>query len=142
MKEIDTSLCERIKQKRGEDKEKARALRDIVMPLLIFILEHQFVYVVFVRLEGEEKMFYWQKEGIGIGSSASGAIANLTLVGGGRIMLEKLRANGHVILSYKRYMDDIFAVIENRKGAALEATTKCMEAQCTRCGGRQCESGR
>ena len=24
-------------------------------------------------------------------------------------------------------MDDIFAVIENRKGAALEATTKCIE---------------
>ena len=127
VKEIDTSLCERIQQKQGEDKEKARALREIVMPLLIFMLEHQFVYVTSEGLEGEEKIFYWQKEGIGIGSSASGAIANLTLVGGERIMLGKLKEEGHMILLYKRYMDDIFAVIENKKGAALGATTKCME---------------
>ena len=42
-------------------------------------------------------------------------------------MLKKLRETGHMILLYKRYMDDIFAVIENRKGAALEATTRCIE---------------
>ena len=53
------------------------------MPLLIFSLQHQFVYV---RSEGEGeeegKTFYWQHQGISIGSSASGAIANLALLGG------------------------------------------------------------
>ena len=41
-------------------------------------------------------------------------------------MLDKLRGNGHTILLYKRCMDDIFAVIEIRKGTTLE-TAKCIE---------------
>ena len=91
VKEIDTRLCERTEQKQGEYKEKARALREIVMPLLVFMLEHQFVFVLSEGFEGEEKIFYLQREGIGIGSSASGAIANLTRVGGECMMLDKLR---------------------------------------------------
>ena len=42
-------------------------------------------------------------------------------------MLDKLRGDGHTILLYKRYMDDIFAVIENRKGTTLETARRIEE---------------
>ena len=81
VKEIDERIVERIGRLKGEERVSAETLREIVMPLMIFMLEHHFVYVL-SEGKDEEKVFYWQKEGIGIGSSASGAIANLTLLGG------------------------------------------------------------
>ena len=79
--------------------------------LLIFILQHQFVYV---RTDGdrkdEEKVFYHQTSGIGIGSSASSAIANFALLGPERRMLERIKGKGHNVRLYVRYVDDIFNV--------------------------------
>ena len=79
--QLDERIVERIGRLKGEERVSAETLREIVMPLMIFMLEHHFVYVLSEGMD-EEKVFYWQKEGIGIGSSASGAIANLTLLGG------------------------------------------------------------
>ena len=42
------------------------------------------------REEKEEKIFYWQKEGVGIGNVASGALANGTLLVGARKMLKEM----------------------------------------------------
>ena len=78
-------------------------MRELIMPMLIFTLEHQFVHVL-SEGEAEEKVFYYQKQGIGIGSSASGAIANLTLLAGEYAMLERMRAGGLRIMLYKRYL--------------------------------------
>jgi len=102
-----------------------KKLRDILMQLLVFMLEQQFVYV---RTEGKEdqegKIAYWQKEGIRIGSSASGPIADVTVVVGERVMLKKPVQEGHRLLLYKRYKDDIFAVIEAKIGQGEKAETR------------------
>ena len=77
------------------------------------------------REEKEEKIFYWQKEGVVIGNVASGALANGTLLVGERKMLNEMKEQGYRVLSYKRYIDDILAIFEHqdglqkRKGAEL-----------------------
>jgi len=77
------------------------------------------------REEKEEKIFYWQKEGVGIGNVASGALANGTLLVGERKMLKEMKEQGYRILLYKRYIDDILAIFEHqdvlqkRKGAEM-----------------------
>ena len=76
----------RIARLQGDERERPEALREVVMPLMIFMLEHQFVYIL-SEGKDEEKKFYWQKEGIQIGSSASRTIANLKLIGGERPLL-------------------------------------------------------
>ena len=53
------------------------------------MLEHQIIYIEEPGREGE-KRFLWLKEGISIGSSASGAIANLAVLPGERGMLRDL----------------------------------------------------
>jgi len=58
----------------------------------------------------EEKMFYWHKEGVGIGNVASGALANGTLLVGERKVLKEMNEHGNRILLYKRYIDDILAI--------------------------------
>ncbi len=42
IKEIDRAMVLRIETKKGEEKQKAMELRNISMPLIIFMLEHQF----------------------------------------------------------------------------------------------------
>ena len=42
-------------------------------------------------------------------------------------MLQSLKENDHVILLYKRYIDDIFAVIENKKNRGLHTRVKLEE---------------
>jgi len=116
-------LVERIEQKpSGAMRDAAKRLRKVVMPLLIFMLQHQFVYV---RDEGaevaEKKIFYWQKDGIGIVSSASGPIADITVLVGVRIVLKKLEREGYNLKKYKRYIDDIFAIVEGGAGKGPEA---------------------
>jgi hypothetical protein len=56
-------------------------------------------------------MVYWQKEGIGIGRSTSGPIANITVLVGERILLEKLKRESYKLKMYKRYIDDIVAIV-------------------------------
>jgi len=55
-------------------------------------------------------MFYWHKEGVGIGNVASGALANGTLLVGERKVLKEMKEHGNRILLYKRYIDDILAI--------------------------------
>jgi len=46
IREIDELLLERIERAGEQFKREAVRLREIIMPLLIFVLEHQFVYVL------------------------------------------------------------------------------------------------
>jgi hypothetical protein len=113
-------LMERVVSRTDpSERHKAERLREVTMVLLIFILEHQFISVVQDDVgEGREPFLacYYQVKGIGIGSSASTAIANLTLLFGERIMLRRLWNQGIQIKSYVRYIDDIYlAAISNKK---------------------------
>ena len=115
IREIDTLLVERIDSRKGEEKKRAEALREIVFPLIIFQLQHQIVYVLSdEREEKEEKILYWQKEGVG--NVASGALANSTLLVGERKMLKEMKEQGYRVLLYKRYIDDILAIFEHQDG--------------------------
>jgi len=60
IREIDTLLVERIDSRKGEEKKGAEALREIVIPLFIFQLQHQIVYVLSDEPEEkEEKISYF-----------------------------------------------------------------------------------
>jgi len=83
------------------------------------MLQHQFVYVKDEGVgEAEKKIFNGQKEGIGIGSSASGAHAGLE---GEPKLLEKLEGKGYNLKMYKRYIYDIFVIVEGGVGKGREA---------------------
>jgi hypothetical protein len=116
----------RIETKKGEEKEKAIQLRNIIMPLVIFMLEHQFCSTV--GKDGE-KMIWRQVTGISIGSSCSGILANLTLLMAEIDMLDKLETQGIRLSAYNRYVDDITAISDvkekNKKGELF----KMLEAE-------------
>ena len=97
----------RIEKKSGAEKEKATALHNITMPLIIFMIEHQFCSTI-----GEKgKTTIWrQVTGVSIGSSCSGILANLTLLMGEIDMLESLETKGIVLSTYNRYVYDITAI--------------------------------
>jgi len=96
--------------------------------MIIFELQHQIVYVLSdEREEKEEKIFYWQKEGVGIGNVASGALANGTLLVGERKMLKEMKEQGYRILLYKRYIDDILAIFEHQDGPQKMKGAEMME---------------
>ena len=113
---IDGIMAEREADRSSgteEQKRGARQLREMVVKLLIFLLQHQ---VVRTRQEDSEEMTCWhQHEGIGIGQGSSGAIANMSLWGGERGVLEELEELGYVIELYKRYIDDgkLVAIAKN-----------------------------
>ncbi len=72
------------------EKKKVEELRQILIPMIIFILEHQFV-IVGVEGGGEkggQREIFRQGEGIGIGSSCSVTLTNLTLLMGEIDMLD------------------------------------------------------
>ena len=117
VREIDRTMVLRIETKEGEEKEKAITLLHIKMPLIIFMVEHQFCTTI--GKEGE-KTFWRQMTVISIGSSCSGILANLTLLMGEIDMLDRLETKGTVLSTYKRYVDDITGISEvkekNEKG--------------------------
>ena len=117
IREIDEAIMRAIRKKVGKEKVEKEALREVLMPMLVFALQHQFLYVLEDEWNGEEtKAFYYQFQGIYIGSSASGAIANLALLGREREVLRDLRGwDGVRIPLYRRYIDDIGTVIEGDK---------------------------
>jgi hypothetical protein len=123
---IDKAMVLRIETKKGEEKEKAIQLRNIIMPLVIFMLEHQFCSTV--GKDGE-KMIWRQVTGISIGSSCSGILANLTLLMAEIDMLDKLETQGIRLSAYNRYVDDITAISDvkekNKKGELF----KMLEAE-------------
>jgi len=69
-----------------------KKLKIVMMRMLLFMLQHQFVHVPERCRDGRmgKHDFCWQKEGFGTGSSASGPIADITVLVGERILLEKL----------------------------------------------------
>jgi hypothetical protein len=82
----------RIETTKGEEeKRKATELRNITMPLIIFMLEQQFCSTV--GKDGEITVWR-QVTGISIGSSCSGILANLTLLMGEIDMLDRLENKG------------------------------------------------
>ena len=86
----------------------AERFREVVMRLLIFVLEHNFVESI--NTHGEVT-YYYQYEGLGIGSSCSGIIANVVMWVGEVVMLEKFENAGYRVDLYKRYLDDIFIIL-------------------------------
>jgi len=71
------------------------------------MLQHQFANMRDeVVWEEGKKIFGWQKEGIGIDSSAIGLIANITVLVGERILWEKLERKGYKLKMYKVYIND------------------------------------
>ena len=115
IKEIDRAMLLWLDMKDNEDeKKKAQELRQIIIPMIIFMLEHQFV-IVGIEGGGErggEREIFRQGEGIGIGSSCSGTLANLTLLMGEIDMLDKLEREGIYMSLYSRYMDDISIIAD------------------------------
>jgi hypothetical protein len=118
IKEIDRAILLWLDLKADEtEKEKAEELRQIIIPMIIFMLEHQFV-IVGIEGGGEkggDGEIFRQGEGIGIGSSCSGTLANLTLLMGEIDMLDKLEREG-IYMSlyslYSRYMEDISIIAD------------------------------
>jgi hypothetical protein len=77
-KKLDEGVVLRIETMKGEEgKRKAIVLRNITIPLLIFMIEHQF-YSTTGR-DGE-KTVWRQVTGISIGSSRSGILVKLYLL--------------------------------------------------------------
>ena len=115
IKEIDRAMLLRIDLKDSvADKRKAEELRQIIIPMIIFMLEHQFV-IVGVEGGGEkggEREIFRQGEGISIGSSCSDTLANLTLLMGEIDMLDKLEREAIYLSLYNRYMDDISTITD------------------------------
>jgi hypothetical protein len=118
IKEIDRAMVLRIETTRGEEeKRKATELRNITMPLVIFMLEHQFCSTI--GKDGE--ITVWRHVTcISIGSACSGILANLTLLMGEMDMLDRLETKGIFLSTYNRYVDDITAISDvkekNKKG--------------------------
>ena len=72
IREIDEAIMRVIRKKVGKEKVEKEALREVLMPMLVFALQHQFLYVLEDEWNGEErKAFYYHS--IYIGGSASGA---------------------------------------------------------------------
>ncbi len=115
IKEIDRAMTLWLDLKDDEtEKEKAEELRQIIVPTIIFMLEHQFV-IVGIEGGGEkggDREIFRQGEGIGIGSSCSGTLANLTLLMGEIDILDKLEREGIYMSLYNRYMDDISIITD------------------------------
>ncbi len=92
-------------------------LRNIIIPVVIFMLEHQFCSKV--GKEGE-KTVWRQVTGISINSSCNGILANLTLLMTEIDMLDRLETKGIILSTYNRYVDDITAISDvrekNKKG--------------------------
>jgi hypothetical protein len=96
------------------EKKKAEELSQIIIPMIIFMLEHQFV-IVGVEGGGEkggQREIFRQGEGIDIGSSCSDTLTNLTLLMGEIDMLDKLEREGIYLNLYDRYMDDISIIAD------------------------------
>ena len=73
---VDTVMAESEKEGASEEERAAAGkLREVVVKLLIFLLQHQIVSVP--REEEEGLDFYLQHEGIGIGQGSSGAVATI-----------------------------------------------------------------
>ena len=134
IKEIDQQLVDRRERQTGEEEKKdVDRLRKVLMRMLIFGLEHQLVAVDKPQRDGARgpagTEVFWGFEGVGIGSRSSGAIANLTLLGGERRMLEKIRGWSEVqLLSYRRYIDDIASLAFVECGREQEVFEK-MQAE-------------
>jgi len=86
-----------------------------------------FIFRLSLLFQKEEKIFYWQKEGVGIGNVASGAFANGTLLVGERKMLKEMKEQGYRILLYKRYTHDILAIFEHQDGLQKRKGAEMME---------------
>ena len=102
-----------------EERAAAGKLREVVVKLLIFLLQHQIVSVP--REEEEGLDLYLQYEGIGIGQGSSGAVANIGLWEGERAVLRQLEAEGYEVLMYRRLQYD--GILQ-----ALAASSKEAEA--------------
>ena len=83
--------------------QQARRVRDTIMPLMIFLLEHIFIYIEW----GEGREFYAQRQGLPTGGSFSDAIAILCMWLCEKNLLLKWQAHALGIQMYARFVDDI-----------------------------------
>ncbi len=102
----------RIETMKGEEGGgKAIAPRNVTMPILIFMIEHQFCSTI--GRDGEKTETVWrQVTGISIDSSCSGILANLTFLMAEMDMLDRLETKGIVLGTCNRYVDDITSIVD------------------------------
>ena len=72
IRQIDRAMVSRMESKKGAENDKATALRTKTIPLIIFMLQHQFCSTVG---EKGETTVWRHITGIPIGSSCSGIFA-------------------------------------------------------------------
>jgi hypothetical protein len=102
---IDSFLFERVLSHVPNTLEHKRAkrMRDIIMPLMIFLLEHIVIYIEWK----EDKIFYIQRQGLPTGGSFSDAIAILCMWLCEKKLLQTWRTSNIGMQMYSRFVDDI-----------------------------------
>ena len=102
---IDTFLFSRVLSQGPNtiEHKHAKRVRDIIMPLMIFLLEHIIIYIDW----NKEKEFYVQRHGLPTGGSFSDAIAILCMWLCEKKLLEKWHTLSLGNQMYSRFVDDI-----------------------------------
>jgi hypothetical protein len=102
---VDSFLSERVLSHVPNTLEHKRSkrMRDIIMPLMIFLLEHIVIYIEWK----EDRIFYIQRQGLPTGGSFSDAIAILCMWLCEKKLLETWHTSNMGTQMYSRFVDDI-----------------------------------
>jgi hypothetical protein len=102
---IDSFLFSRVLSHAPNTTEHKRAkrMRDIIMPLMIFLLEHIVIYIEWKK----DREFYVQRQGLPTGGSFSDAIAILCMWLCEKNLLKRWRMSNMGTQMYSRFVDDI-----------------------------------
>jgi hypothetical protein len=119
---VDSFLSKRVLSHAPNSLEHKRAkrMRDIIMPLMIFLLEHIVIYIEWK----EDRVFYIQRQGLPTGGSFSDAIAILCMWLCEKKLLEAWRSSNMGTQMYSRFVDDISIKIWVAKDAVEETIQK------------------
>jgi hypothetical protein len=108
----------------SENQKAAKNLREMMIPLIIFVLEHAFIYIQ----QGNLKTFFRQVVGIPTGASYSDSLPSFTVYLLECPMLKKLKAMNIDPLIYARFVDDTFIQILSEKDKAENTIESIKEA--------------
>jgi len=102
---IDSFLFERVLSHVPNTPEHKRTnrMRDIIMTLMIFLLEHMVIYIEWK----EDRIFYIHRQGLPTGGSFSDAIAILCMCLCEKKLLETWCTSNVGMQMYSRFVDDI-----------------------------------
>ena len=126
---IDTHLLSLINShpQDSEDHKAAKTFREMMIPLIIFLLEHAFIYIQ----QGDIKTFFRQIIGIPTGASYSDSLASITVYLLECVMLKKLRAMKIDPLIYARFVDDTYIQVLSEKDQAentIKSITQALDS--------------